>query len=315
MQFELTEALVNDILFSMEDQNGEFILDTRDGIVIGELDDTYKAAFDDETGRFISLPEWNPSEGYRLMEKFAATFRNSVVRKKLSEALDRGRGVFRAFKDTLAVYPEAEQLWFSFKEREMRRIVLDWYNGLREEWGLLRIGGEPEETVDLVREDFQFRSARESDRESVVMLHHLCLDELAKAANVSLKTDDRKNDAGRSPAGKKQADFIGAWAERLGQNNGGEPVLVAETGAGDFAGYAAAAMKGDTLYITALEVPSEYRGLGIGKALLSKVLESPAAKQAACVAAELPSEAEGFARALFRESFSVFSTVYVLRKH
>jgi hypothetical protein len=32
MQFELTGALIDDILFSMEDQNGIFYLDTREGI-------------------------------------------------------------------------------------------------------------------------------------------------------------------------------------------------------------------------------------------------------------------------------------------
>jgi hypothetical protein len=51
------------------------------------------------------------------MEHFAAGLRNPVVRNELTLALNRGRGVFRAFKDILSRYPETEKLWFSYKER------------------------------------------------------------------------------------------------------------------------------------------------------------------------------------------------------
>lgn len=38
----------------------------------------------------------------------------------------------------------------------MKREVIRWYNALREEWGLELIGEEPEETDDLVQDDFRF---------------------------------------------------------------------------------------------------------------------------------------------------------------
>ncbi|GHU62982.1 hypothetical protein FACS189445_6200 [Spirochaetia bacterium] len=173
MQFELTEALVDDIVFTMENQDGIFLLDTVEGTVIteGDMDDD-----DGENdGRFIGLPDWDSSDGYNLMERFAAGFKNKVIRTKLSAALNRGRGVFRAFKDTLANYPDAEKLWFTYKDQEMKRAVIRWYNALREEWGLERIGEEPEETEDLVREDFQFRPPTPADKNKAAELHRLCL--------------------------------------------------------------------------------------------------------------------------------------------
>jgi len=156
MQFELSDELVDEILFAMEDQNGEFALDARSGTV---LDSTEM----DEDAVVYPLPEWGSADGFRLMESFASSLRNPVVRAELSAALDRGRGVFRAFKDTLTEHPEVERLWFAYKERRMRQEIIDWYNALRESWGLERIGEEPEETEDLILEDFRFRPARDGD--------------------------------------------------------------------------------------------------------------------------------------------------------
>jgi ribosomal protein S18 acetylase RimI-like enzyme len=301
MQFELSEALIDNILFSMEDQNGESLFDTHNGVVINETDEGYEEA--EEAGRLISLPKWDSSEGYHLMEKFAATFKNTVIREKLSAALGRGKGVFRAFKDALSAYPEAEQLWFSFKEREMRREILDWYNVLREEWGLERIGGEPEETADLILEDFRFRIPQKEDSKAAEELHQRCLEELIEST-------------GKKGLGQKAA-FIGDWAKGLGVKAVTVPVLVVETGAGEFAGYAATELQKDTLYITALEVKPEYRGLGVGETLLTKLLEGEEARGAAHITAELPlgtlAAADGFSRVLHRNSFVPFSTFYVLK--
>ncbi|MDR2110769.1 MAG: GNAT family N-acetyltransferase, partial [Spirochaetaceae bacterium] len=176
MRFELTEALLNKIQDSLEDQKGEFLEDTQEGLVVGGEEDN----FGDPDGggeRFIPLPEWGSAQGYRLMERFAAGFKNVIIREKLTTALDQGRGVFRAFKNVLSAYPEAERLWFAFKDREMKREIRRWYNALREEWGLERIGHEPEETGDLVLEDFCFREPRPDDSPRAAGLHARCVGE------------------------------------------------------------------------------------------------------------------------------------------
>ncbi|MDR0387112.1 MAG: GNAT family N-acetyltransferase [Treponema sp.] len=295
MQFELTEALINDILFSMEDQNGIFFLDTRDGIVIPEDDEEFDGDWNAEDGRIVSLPEWDSSEGFRLMERFAAGFKNTVIRNRLTAALDRGRGVFRAFKDVMAEYPEAEQLWFAFKDREMRRVIMDWYNGLREEWGLERIGTEPEETGDLVLEDFCFRDAVPEDAAAAGDLHRECVDEL----RVSLSRQVSEKTA-RSFAGERDGD----WAFP------GDLAVIAETGSGEFAACLAALIRGDALRVTTLEVRPEYRGLGIGEALLS-LLPDRVPPGITRIILDLPAESGEFSRVLLRRSFIPYATAYV----
>ncbi|AEF84987.1 acetyltransferase, GNAT family [Treponema primitia ZAS-2] len=280
MQFELTDALIDDLLFAMEDQFGTLFLDTQEGMVVSEDDIDWA---DDKDDRFISIPEWDSADGYRVMERFAASFKNPLIQKRLTGALNRGKGVFRAFKDALAPYPEAEKLWFAFKEQEMKKELRFWYNSLREKWGLERLGEEPEETEDLVLEDFLFRESLAADETAAETLHRLCLEEAAGGPQAPL---------GETP-----------WLFP------GEPALVAETSGGEFAAYIAGKLRGEILEIAALEVRPEYRGLGLGEALLTRLLETPAAKAAAEILIDVPQTADGFSRVLLRGSF----TPYVIR--
>jgi GNAT superfamily N-acetyltransferase len=285
MRFEMTEALLDNILFAMEDQHGEFLVDTQEGLVVGE--ESFDFGEPDRDGdRFIPLPEWDSAHGYRLMERFAAGCRNGIIREKLTLALDRGRGVFRAFKNVLSGHPEAEQLWFAFKDREMKREVIRWYNALREDWGLERIGTEPEETGDLVLEDFCFREPRPDDSPRAAGLHARCMGENGAGTE------------GRSPPEG------GAFPGTL--------VLVAETGGGDFAAYLSVARENKTLRIAALEVAPEYRGLGVGEALFSRVLDATDDPSVSHIIMDLPVTAEGFSRVLVRQSFKPVMTRYML---
>jgi GNAT superfamily N-acetyltransferase len=296
MQFELSGALINDILFSMEDQDGEFLIDTRQGVVVGKKDFTKSKIPEEENGevRFIPLPEWDSSSGYRMMEHFAAGFKNPLIREELSEALNRGKRVFRAFKNILALHPEAEKLWFAFKDREMKREILRWYNGLREEWGLEKIGLEPEETGDLILEDFRFRGPQRKDAAAAAALHRLCLEERRK------KEEEKNPEEGKTffPEEGDVLDFPGDLA------------LAVETGTGDFAGYISARRKEKSLCIINLEVKPEYRGLGIGETLLSRLLDHIDPEVISAVFIDLPTEAEGFSQVLCRESFRPCVTRY-----
>jgi len=162
MRFELDNILIDEILFHMENQDGDFLFDTQERIIIDlyndlddeEEDDNTKEDVDYNSDRYISLPEWSSGDGYRLMERFAASLKNPVLREELSGALNRSRGVFRAFRDVLNQYPETEKQWFRYKEQEMKYGVIAWYNALREEWGLEPVGCEPEDNTSLVLEDF-----------------------------------------------------------------------------------------------------------------------------------------------------------------
>ncbi|MDR0636743.1 MAG: GNAT family N-acetyltransferase [Treponema sp.] len=278
--FELTEALINDLLFSMEDQEGEFYMDTQDAMIVES------ANLEDNRNRYINLPDWDSSDGFRLMERFTVGVRNPLVREELSTALNRGKGVFRAFKNVLHAYPTIEKRWFSFKEREMKREVIRWYNALRDEWGMERIGTEPEETDDLILEDFIFRPVQEKDIAEAAFLHRLCLEEYQ--AN------------GKRPFPQAERNI----AECI--------VFIAETGSGDFAAYISAArdQNNEIFYITALEVKAEYRSLGIGEELLSRFIEKFAPHDAAMLSIDLPVEYEGFSRVLLRNNFKPYAIRY-----
>jgi len=302
MQFELTEALIDDILFAMEDQEGCFLVDTVEGVVAGgpEGVNFFDGETDDDEGedceRYIDLPEWDSADGFRLMERFAAGFRNPVVSKELSSALGRGKGVFRAFKDVLGRYPEAEKLWYSLKEKEMKREIWRWYNGLREEWGLAKIGVEPEDTDDLVLEDFSFRPFEEKDRFQAEALHSNCVDELRK--NLA--------ETGSSPDIEIIARDVNSFRNTPGPSFG----LTVESLTGDFAGYISGVLKDAALYIQSLEVKPEYRGLGLGEALLVKFIESLDRDKIKKVMVDLPSWTDGFSRVLLRESFKPYAARY-----
>jgi len=259
--------LIDEILFFMEDQDGDFALDTQEGIVVSTDDDAYD---NEDEDRYLSLPNWGPSNGFRLMEHFTAGLHNALAREELSAALNRGRGVFRAFKDTLTRYPEIEKLWFDYKDREMKREVISWYNALRETWGLELIGEEPEDIAGLAQEDFRFREGTPQD---------------------SALAEELRRDCASENFG------MGEWAFP------GDMAFVAETAGGEFAGYVSAVRNGGYLRICAVEVSAEYRGLGLGKALVARLLEQIDSEKKTCVIIDLPAGQEHFSRALLREDF------------
>jgi ribosomal protein S18 acetylase RimI-like enzyme len=278
MQFELSSALIDEILFFMEAQEGEFLVDTQEGIVINTDD----GGFDDNASedRYISLPEWDSSEGFRMMEHFTATLRNALVREELSAALDRGRGVFRAFKNTLSRYPETEKLWFRYKEREMKRVVVAWYNALRESWGLELIGEEPEDIEGLALEDFSFREGQTEDKPHAEKLHKNCIDGFDEIVVLN-----------------------GEWVFP------GDISFVALTAGGEFAGYVSSRRMTDKLLrVCALEIEPEYRGLGLGKKLVARLLEKADSLKIPNVVIDLPAGQEFFSRALLREEFKPYVT-------
>jgi len=241
MRFELDEILIDSIIFSMEDQNGDSLLDTQEREIVDIYNNELDNDTDFESDRFISLPEWTSADGYRLMERFTAGLKKPVLREELSSALNRNRGVFRAFRDVLSQYPESEKQWFHFKEREMKNEVIAWYNSLREEWGLEPIGSEPEDTSSLVMEDFVIR---------------------------------------------EQGEFS----------------FIAETADGDHAGVISAKIESNILHIDKLEVQNEFRGMGIGKTLLEKLIEK-AEQQKIDITIDLPVESDFFSRTLHLENF------------
>jgi GNAT superfamily N-acetyltransferase len=165
MMFTLTSEIIDNIAFWMEDQHGNFVINMRTGDVL----DVDNLQGDDVPGDdYADIPEWGPAHGFGLMENFTASLKNPPAQKKLAAALNRGRGVFRAFKDAVAEFPEVEKMWFAYKDRELEKTVRVWYAALCEESGIRQIGEEPEETEELVKEDFQFVVQKQEGRGTII---------------------------------------------------------------------------------------------------------------------------------------------------
>jgi GNAT superfamily N-acetyltransferase len=250
--FDLTQELIDDILFWMESQNGHFAIDTMTGGIVNleDLQDGPGESLREggaSENRYADIPEWGPVDGFGLMENFTASLKNPPVRKKLAAALNQGRGVFRAFKNALAEFPHVEKLWFSYKEKELEKTVRMWYAGLCEEAGIQKIGKEPEETDELIIEDFLFAVEKGETHASVIASNSLEV----RAGKISAK------------------------------------------------------ISGDALSIEELFVEEAFRGLGLGKGLLKKLLSE---YERAKVTIDVPLESEVFSRVLLRENFTPVMT-------
>jgi len=251
MQFELTDEVVNQLIFSMEDQSEKNAFDSVQQILI-ETRDGAKV----DSDRYYSLPVWDSISGFKVMEQFVSVLRSPLAREKLCSVLFIGKGVFRNFKNVLKEYPEVEHLWFIFKQKEMKKEIIGWYNVLRDSWGLERIEGEPEETGELIQGDFIFREHNgDSDvahilvaeQDAVQILEDAYPGELGFAATSLWKLQKK--------AIVKESEFT----------------LVSETAEGEFSGFISAAplptTAKKTVVFTAFFILPAWRGLGIGKEL------------------------------------------------
>ena len=255
MRFDLNEEIRNQIIFSMEDQGNSYVFDSV------ELKAVPVSSATKEDDRYYKIPEWGSINGFKLMERFVGLLRNPLAREALREVLFSGKGVFRNFKKVLKEYPEVERLWYTFKEREMNRLILDWYNTLCDSWGLEKLEEEPEETEDLVHDDFIFRDGdSEHDSENIFICADTWLQEIE-----------------RQYPGEPGVVLGELWQnQRYAYDAEAEKVLIAETVDGDFAGYISVAPFFEnaphTAVLTMLFVQPRYRGLGIGRELLTQCL-------------------------------------------
>ncbi|MFL5384276.1 MAG: UPF0158 family protein [Longimicrobiaceae bacterium] len=79
---------------------------------------------DEEGRRYLPVPSLESHEGFRIMERFAAS-QDGRVRDALFDALDRRRP-FRSFKDALMAFPDVRERWFAYHEERLREEVLAW---------------------------------------------------------------------------------------------------------------------------------------------------------------------------------------------
>jgi len=175
--FELDDKVEESIIFAMENQETVSYVNTETGELSSRAEnpEAMAEASDGDIPQYELIPQWTSQDGFHLMEQFAQTIGNPIVRTELLAALSRGRGVFRAFKDTLDAHSEAGKKWYEYKARAMKARIVRWYEDLRDAYGLERLGLEPEDTDDLLLSDFQilrYGPERRKDLERLLKASH-----------------------------------------------------------------------------------------------------------------------------------------------
>jgi len=86
--FELTEEIIESVIFAMEDQDLESLIDLETGEVYPlEFEPLEEENKQEREGGGIEAPIWSSRDGFRLMESFLGTVRRPSARSDLSAAL------------------------------------------------------------------------------------------------------------------------------------------------------------------------------------------------------------------------------------
>ena len=236
----------------MENQDVEYAVDAEEGQLV--ISDSDGHVPDDE--RYYILPEWGPSDGFELREEFVNNLHSPLAREELQDAMHSGRGVFKNFRNVLKNYPEIDKRWHIFKHRFMSARINEWYNSLREIWGLEKLDQLPESDETLVHDDFSFKVYdSEADKKTILLniTAGACEDE-------TLPPD-------------VNGAFYGLWRTQFeGARIENQTGYICSSISDEFAGCITASPllqnQEKIVMITSLFVPEQFRGLGIGTELI-----------------------------------------------
>ena len=257
MVFSLTDELVLDIVEALENQEKQFLVDAKNCILVEKTQ-----SVGDDGENYYEIPKWTSENGFLLREKFVKELHSPLVQEELQEILHSGRGVFRNFKLALKKYPEIEKKWHIFKNRSFALFINDWYNGLREVWGLEKLDQIPEYDENLIHDDFSFcKIEEEFDK-----------DELFAQMNEIFRIDCQ------NCSEEVKAALYDMWKKRfLSADSAKLTGFICRSLSEDFAGCIIANPVSEKQeYVVSLStffVPESFRGLGIGSELLSLYLE------------------------------------------
>ena len=253
MTFELTEEFVNAIISAMDNQTCSFAVNAQDASLV-EISDAIRV--DDD--KFYSLPEWGSADGFAMREDFLKQLHAPLVKEKLQQVMHSGRGLFKNFREVLKDYPEIDKRWHIFKFRYMSARINEWYNSLREIWGLEKLNQFTETDEDLVCNDFSFREYVSSDDKKSILFN----------ITPDIFDDDNLTETAKNALCclyKNQFEY----ADSFGQTG-----FTCRSVSDDFAGCITASSfvknQEEILVISSLFVPEEFRGLGICTELLER---------------------------------------------
>ncbi|MBU0954453.1 MAG: GNAT family N-acetyltransferase [Spirochaetes bacterium] len=302
--FKLDEELIDQIVFGMENQEMDMILDSHEAMVISseEVED-----LDEDPERYLDLPGWGPSDGFMLMEQFTAGLHNPACRQQLREALSSGRGVFRKFKEILGAFPPVKELWYSFKAARMRSAVVEWYNSLADAAEMARYDENYEETEidDLALSDFTIEEEVLTDLPAMLEAEkmNLCANLPGNEALAELLFELRRGLKSKKTTATVAGEFL---------------YLSARAPDGQLAGFAygqlASAGGTRNAVCRLLRVEESWRGLGLGSELLEKFSVAAFNRGAQKLILEVSGSGLDFSINLEERGFVQLSTVYLLEK-
>ena len=255
MTFTLTESLLDEIITALENQEQQFLVDAAQNKLV-EKTDGLKG--DDEL--FYELPEWDSAAGFKLREDFVANLNSPLAHEALQEVLHSGRGVFRNFRNVIKDYPEVEKRWHIYKNNKMMCYINDWYNNLREVWGLEKLDYVPESDDSLIHDDFSFTAYTQKNKKEL-LLH---MNAAFRERNENLSQE------------LSQAIY-NIWLEQFElAESKGELGFICRSFSNDFAGCITVSQVSQkqekVMVLTTLFVPEAFRGLGIGTELINMCL-------------------------------------------
>jgi N-acetylglutamate synthase-like GNAT family acetyltransferase len=257
MEFTLTDGLIEQIISAMENQETAFVMNAESGCLV-----EMSAAVKVDEDKVYGLPEWKPADGFALREAFVNQLHVPEVQRELKNVLHSGRGVFKNFRNVLKDYPDVDKRWHIFKYKFMSARITDWYNSLRQVWGLEKLDYFSETDDDLVHDDFSFEEYKSSENQKEVL-------ENTRA----FLTDEDWN----LPDELKKAFYESIVNQFKNHEADNQTGFVCRSQSDDFAGCITASVMTEnqekTMILTSFFVPENFRGLGIGTELLSMLQE------------------------------------------
>lgn len=257
MEFTLTDELTEVIISAMENQEEAFAVNAETSSLV-QLDESVKV--DDNI--FYGLPEWKPADGFALREAFVNQLHVPEVQRELKNVLHSGRGVFKNFRNVLKSYPEIDKRWHIFKHRFMSARINEWYNSLREIWGLEKLDQLPELDDTLVHDDFSFKEYDPAADKQTILLN-ITAD--------SCEDETLPLEVNRAFYGLWRSQFENASADT-------QTGFICSSLSDEFAGCITASPllqnQDKIVAITSLFVSEQYRGLGIGTELIEMCISS-----------------------------------------
>lgn len=253
MTFILTDLLCDEIISAMENQETEFVVDAS----TVQLVERIAGQTEPDENNFYSLPEWKPADGFSIREAFVNQLHAPLAHDELQNVLHSGRGVFKNFKNVIKNYPEVDKRWHIYKQRMMSARINEWYDSLREIWGLEKLDQFSESEDGLVYDDFSFKEYNPSVDKKTILF------------NISFDSDDED----KLPSEVNSAIY-GMWRNYFESDDSKDQTgFICNSLSDDFAGCITASSsfknQDKIMVITSLFVPEQFRGLGIGTELIT----------------------------------------------